>query len=121
MLPLHHSCNNGYSLHLIQFLIQAYPESTTVQDNDGNTPWQYLTKAASRVYKRGMLLLHREAAHFKGLNVEILPILFNANPEAIGLQDNLGLLPIHHASLNEASSLDALMSLVKYYPKSIAA
>jgi len=119
MLPLHHACNNGYSLRLIHSLIQAYPESTTVQDNDRNSPLQYLTKIARRVDERGMLLLHREAAHFKGLNVEILPILFHANPEAIRLQDKLGLLPIHHASLNEASSLDALMLLIKLYPEGI--
>jgi ankyrin repeat protein len=119
MLRLHHVCINGYSLHLIHFLIQAYPESTTVQDNDGNTPLQYLTITASRVDEKGMLLLHREAAHFKGLNVEMLPILFHANPEAIRLQDKSGLLPIHHASLNQVSSLDALMLLVKLYPESI--
>ena len=119
MLRLHHVCINGYSLHLVHFLIQAYPESTTVQDNDGNTPLQYLTKTASRVDKKGMLLLHREAAHVRGLNVEILPILFQANPEAIRLQDNSGLIPIHHASLNQVSSLDALMLLVKLYPESI--
>ena len=119
MLRLHHVCINGYSLHLVHFLIQAYPESTTVQDNDGNTPLQYLTKTASRVDEKGMLLLHREAAHFKGLNVEMLPILFHANPEAIRLQDKSGLLPIHHVSLNQASSLDALMLLVKLYPESI--
>ncbi len=114
MLRLHHVCINGYSLHLVHFLIQAYPESTTVQDNDGNTPLQYLTKTASRVDKKGMLLLHREAEHVRGLNVEILPILFQANPEAIRLQDNSGLIPIHHASLNQVSSLDALMLLVKF-------
>ena len=119
MLPLHHACNNGNSLHLIHLLIQAYPESTNVQDYEGNTPLQYLTKAASLIDKRGMLLLHREAAHFSGLNVEMLPTLFHANPEAIQLQDKWGLLPIHHASLNEASSLEALMLLVKLYPESI--
>jgi len=119
MLLLHHACNNIYSPHFIHFLIQAYPESTTVQDNDGNTPLQYLTITASRVDEKGMLLLHRQAAHFRGLNVEMLPILFQANPEAIRLQDKSGLLPIHHASLNQASSLDALMLLVKLYPESI--
>jgi ankyrin repeat protein len=68
-----------------------------------------------------MLLLHREATNIRGLHVEMLPILLHVNPEAIRLQDKSGLLAIHHASLNEASSLDALMSLIKYYPESIAA
>ena len=119
MLPLHHACNNGFSSYFIHFLIQTYPKGTTVQDNDGNTPFQYLNKTASRVDERGMLLLHREAMHFRGLNVEMLPILFHANPEAVCLQDKSGLLPIHYAMLNEASSLDALMLLVKLHPESI--
>ena len=120
MLPLHHACKNGYSLHLINFLIEAYRKSFNMKDNDGNTPWQYLAKAASRIDERGMLLLHREAAHCSGLNVKLLPKLFDANPEAIRLQDKWGLLPLHHASLNKASPLEALMSLVKLYPESIA-
>ena len=126
MLLLHHACIKDYYLFLIYFLIQAYPESSTVQDSNGKTPLQYLNKTASlidekgslllcQIYfliqaypesstvldhdritplqylkerasvvdKRGMLLFQRKAAHFKGLNVEILPILFHANPEAI--------------------------------------
>ena len=120
MLLLHHACRNEYSLHLIHFLIQVYPESATVPDNDGNTPLQYLSKTASRVDNKGMLLLHREATNVKGLNMEMLLILFHANPEAIRLQDKLGWLPIHHASLNQAASLEALMLLIKLYPESVA-
>ena len=120
MLALHHACKDGYSLHLILFLIQAYPESTIVQDNDGNTPLQYLKETASHIDKNGMSFLHHEAMHFSGLNVEMLHVLFHANPEAIRLQDKSGLLPIHYAILNKASSLDALMALLKFYPESIA-
>ena len=69
--------------------------------------------------ENGMLLLHRQAAYSKGLSLESLNILFDAHPEAIRVQDNLGLLPLHHACLNEVTSLDALMSLVKLYPESI--
>jgi ankyrin repeat protein len=125
MVLLHHACenasNNGYSFHVIHLLIQAYSESTSVKDNDGNTPLQYLKETASHIDKRGMLLLHREATHLRGLHVETLPILLGANPKAILVKDESRLLPIHHAILNEASSLDALMILVKYYPESIAA
>ena len=120
MTPLHHACIKGYSLRLIHFLFQTHPESATIQDNDGYIPLQYLNKTASRVDDRGMLLLHREAAHSKGLCVAALPLLLKANPEAIGVQDKSGWLPLHHASLNEASSLDALMLLIKLYPESIA-
>ena len=67
-----------------------------------------------------MLFLHREAAHCSGLNVEMLPVLLSANPEAIRLQDKWGLLPLHHASLNKASPLEALILLVKLYPEGIS-
>lgn len=103
----------------IPFLIQAHPESSSVPGNDGKTPLQYLKETASCKDKRGMLLLHRQAAHSKGLSVKILPFLFKAYPEAVRVQDNLGLLPIHHACLNESSSLGIIMSLVKLYSESI--
>ena len=77
------------------------------------------SESASRKDENGMLLLHRQAAHCKGLSVESLNILFEAYSEAIRIQDNFGLLPLHHACLNEVSSLDALMSLVTLYPESI--
>jgi len=48
-----------------------------------------------------------------------LNILHDAYPEAIQMHDSSGLLPIHHAYLNEASSLDVLMLLLKLYPESI--
>ena len=78
MVPLHHACanagNNGYSFHVINLLIQADPKSTDVKDNKGTTPLQYLKETASRVDKRGMLLLHREATNIRELHVEMLPI-----------------------------------------------
>jgi ankyrin repeat protein len=119
MLPLHCACKKGYSLPLIKVLLTAYPEGKGVQDNDGNTPLQYLTITASRVDENGMLLLHRQAAYSKGLSVEGLNILFDAHPEAIRIQDNFGLLPLHYACLNEVSSVDIIMSLVKLYPETI--
>jgi 23S rRNA pseudouridine1911/1915/1917 synthase len=45
--------------------------------------------------------------------------MFDAYPEAIRMQDNFGLLPLHYACLNEVSSVDIIMSLVKLYPESI--
>jgi hypothetical protein len=55
----------------------------------------------------------------KGLNIKILNILFDAYSEAIRIQDNFGLLPLHYACLNEVSTVDIIMSLVKLYPESI--
>ena len=119
MLPLHHACKNENYLRLIHFLIQAEPESSSVPDNNGKAPLQYLKETASGQDERGMTLLHRQAANFKGLNMEILDILVHANPEAARQHDDSGLLPIHYACLNEASTLDIILSLVKLYPESI--
>lgn len=48
MPPLHHVCKNGYSEHLIRFLIQAHPASITIQDSDGRTPFHYYTSIQGR-------------------------------------------------------------------------
>ena len=120
MILLHHACmRNEFSADLIRVLVEAYPQGWTVQDNSRKTPKQYLIKSASRKDENGMLLLHQQAAHCKGLSFESLNILFDAHPEAIRIQDNFGLLPLHYACLNEVSSLDIIMSLVKLYPESI--
>jgi DnaJ-domain-containing protein 1 len=122
MLLLHHACKKiEFSADLIRVLVKAYPESWTIPDYYGKTPKQYLIESASRKDERGMVLLHRQAVHIKGLSVQSLNILHDAYPEAIQMQDNSGLLPIHHACLNEASSLDVLMSLLQLYPESIKA
>jgi ankyrin repeat protein len=120
MILLHRACmRNGFSADLIRVLAEAYPQGWTVQDNSSRTPKQYLIESASRKDENGMLLLHRQAAHCEGLSVESLNILFDAYSEAIRIQDNFGLLPLHYACLNEVSTVDIIMSLVKLYPESI--
>lgn len=39
MVPLHHACANDLSEGLMRMLIEAYPESTSVADNYGRTPF----------------------------------------------------------------------------------
>jgi len=39
MMPLHHACANDFSEGLMRMLIEAYPESTSVADNYGRTPF----------------------------------------------------------------------------------
>ena len=65
-------------------------------------------------------MLHRLAACTKGnTNEDIFKLVFNANPEAIASPDAFSMLPIHHAVVNEASSLEMLMQLIKLYPESL--
>mmetsp|Transcript_13078 Transcript_13078/g.18749 ORF Transcript_13078/g.18749 Transcript_13078/m.18749 type:complete len:181 (-) Transcript_13078:166-708(-) len=121
MLPLHQACKKGY-ISIICDFIEVYPDSSSAQDNYGKTPLQYLKETVPHLDKSEMmLLLHSQAAHYKGLSTNIFHFLFDANPESIQFQDKSGLLPFHRACLNQASSLDALFSLLTFYPESIAA
>lgn len=119
MLPLHHACQKGYSMHLICLLINAYPEGTTVKDNHDKKPAQYSVVAASKRNEKGMFPLHQLVARSEGFNKEALLLYFDANPEVIALPDNSGMLPLHHACLNEGSSIENLMLLVKMCPASL--
>ena len=119
MLAVHHTCKMGYSISLVCFLIQAYPESITFPDNEGRTPFQYIQVVSSEKDESGMLLLHRQAADSKWLSVGMLQILCDAYPESIQLKDKFGLLPIHYAYLNEWTSIDTLMFLLTRYPESV--
>ena len=44
MLPLHHACKMGYSVHLIRALIQSFPEGCLMYDKSGFTPLHYVCR-----------------------------------------------------------------------------
>ena len=152
MLPLHHACKIGYSLHLIRFLIRLFPDGCLIRDESGliplhhicrnanvnnigalkvlldaspesfkvvnhnaQNPFQCLKIVASQRDERGMYLLHRLAY----TDEDTIRILCDANPEAIASPDIFSMLPIHHAVLNEASSLEMLMQFIKLDPESL--
>jgi len=157
MLPLHHACKMGYSIHLIRSLIRVFPEGCLMKDESGLIPLHHVCRndnlnkmdainvllnespksfavadsngedqlqsikiVASQRDERGMFLLHRLAACSKGnTNEDTLRLLFNANPDAIALPDNFLMLPVHHAVLNQASSLEMLMQLIKLNPENL--
>jgi len=123
LIPLHHVCRNANvnNIRALKVLLDASPESFDVANNDGKNPFQCLKIVASQSDERGMFLLHRLAACSKGnTNEDTLRLLFNANPDAIALPDNFLMLPVHHAVLNQASSLEMLMQLIKLDPDSLS-
>jgi len=112
LIPLHHVCSNANvkNIRALKVLLDASPESFAVANNDGENPFQCLKTVASQRDERGMFLLHRLAVCSKGDTDEYsLRILCNVNPEAIASPDIFLMLPIHHAVLNQASSLEMLM------------
>ena len=121
MIPLHHALKiqRANWVDIAALLLTASPKSETIEDSNGVTPSQLLKQAASRKDDNGKLLLHHQATGPKGFTENSLMMLFRANPEAVALPDNKGMLPFFHACLNKASSLETLMLFVKLYPESI--
>jgi ankyrin repeat protein len=121
MAPLHYACskNSVHSLDIVMLLLHACPESYSLADRYGRTPSCLLKKAASQRDDNGMLLLHRHAANSTDFDVNSFNLLFHAYPDSILIPDSRGMLPFHHVCLNEASSVDTLMSFLMLFPESI--
>ena len=120
--PLHFACasNALVSLDIAAVLNEAHHESFVIPDKQGITPSQFLPEVTPQKNDRGILLLHRHAKYSEGFTVISLHPLFNAYPKSIHEQDNHGMLPFHHACLNQESSVDIMMSLLQFHPESIA-
>lgn len=120
-IPLHYacSCSSVHSLEIVIMLLQACLESYSAIDNYGRTPSCLFAKVSSEKNDQGMMLLHRYAAYSKALDVHSFHFVFHAHPESVLTPDSHGMLPFHHACLNEASSVDTLMSVLTLFPESI--
>mmetsp|Transcript_3596 Transcript_3596/g.8210 ORF Transcript_3596/g.8210 Transcript_3596/m.8210 type:complete len:844 (+) Transcript_3596:184-2715(+) len=117
-LPLHHACANGASTDVLEILINAYPESKLIQDNQNRTPLHfYATRntdnpeimtrnvrllcdsgAAELSDRGGMLPMHYACAY--GSNAEVLKVLADAFPESLTTKDNKGKTPMHLTMVN---------------------
>jgi ankyrin repeat protein len=107
------------SIDIILLLLKANPASATIYDYNGRrpTPPAHFSNFASEKDSKGMMLLHREVASTDGSDPNILGFLVKANPSSVTAPDNCGMLPFHHACLNEASSIETLMFLLQQYPE----
>jgi hypothetical protein len=67
-----------------------------------------------------MFLLHHLAATSDSLTEKSMLLLFNAYPDSIQIPDKNGMLPFHHAFLNQGvASLEVLMLFISSYPEAV--
>ncbi len=57
------------------------------------------------------------SSNFRAFNRKITAVFNLYLPESIQTPDNYGMLPFHHACLNEALSLEVLMLFVSLLPE----
>jgi ankyrin repeat protein len=83
---LHKACACGFSVHLIKLLLSSFPESSSIQDDNGMTP---LHHACSTAIDRPEYM-------------DIVMILLNENHDCAIVKDDRGRTPLH--LLTEAAS-----------------
>jgi ankyrin repeat protein len=121
MVPLHHACAIRATIHLetVMMLLDADEDSRNIKDKHGRTPMQVLQFSASHQDESKMFPLHQLAASSESLTEKSLLLLFNSYPESIRTPDKYGMLPFHHACLNEALSLELLMLLFNLFTAAV--
>lgn len=122
MLLLHNASAAGYSVHLVKLLLEAFPESCAITDENGMLP-----------------LHHACTSSNVSESVNIAMVLLDAYPESSNIKDNqgrtawqllkpmaanrddYGMLPLHHqAACPRGLTVNSLKFLFKAYPESIA-
>ena len=124
-LPLHYACGYGASTEVLQSLIDAFPESKLVQDNENRTPLHFYvsrkadsptviatnvailsdTGAAALPERRGMLPMHYACAY--GSYPPVLQALKDFCPEAMYARESKGRTPMHLAMSNAQGETSA--------------
>jgi hypothetical protein len=133
---LHHACNKSgaeISCQTIALLLNLFPESPKIVNNNGQTPKDLLQEAASYKDSAGRLLLHRfaklKASYYAfcefNVTADVINFVADAYPDSISVPDYNGMLPLHHACLNNWNCEinwnceDVLFTLLKRYPDSL--
>ncbi len=121
MVPLHYACTGRSSnfLEHVIVLLDAHKDSLQIKDSHGRTPLELLSNTASIPDEKGMLSLHHLTASSHTLTEQSLLLLVNAYPGSIGTADMYGMLPFHHACLNQVLSIEVLMILLSFYPEAV--
>mmetsp|Transcript_4226 Transcript_4226/g.6246 ORF Transcript_4226/g.6246 Transcript_4226/m.6246 type:complete len:306 (+) Transcript_4226:128-1045(+) len=120
MLPIHHAClstNRSSIFNVFQNLSDAYPESVCIEDHNGRNPSALLKIFSKRMSSNGMLLLHHFCRYTVSTN--IFKLVFHAYPESLTYKDKNNMLPLHHACINEATTIDLIMMCIQLCPESI--
>ena len=121
MVPLHYACTGSSSNFLENAIVlqDAHKDSLQIEDNRGRTPLKLLSNTAKMPDEKGKLPLHHAVAWSGALREQSLLILVNAYPDSIRTADKYGMLPFHHACLNQALSVEVLMILLSWYPEAV--
>jgi ankyrin repeat protein len=121
MVPLHYACTGSSSNFLENaiVLLDAHKDSLQIEDNRGRTPLKLLSNRAKMPDEKGKLPLHRLVASSHTLTEQFLLFLVNAYPDSIRTADKYGMLPFHHACLNQELAVEVLMILLSLYPEAV--
>jgi ankyrin repeat protein len=113
-LPIHMACNYG-NVGVAKYLLLLYPESTNVRDNDGYSSLHVVVTAVDcteedREEFTRFLILHDQGAlampnrlgnlplhlacRADHQNLSVVKLLFDANPNAMEIQNNNGSTPL---------------------------
>ena len=114
-----------FFLYYIIVILDANPDSLTIQDNLDRTPFELLSAdACSKVKKEKVLeeklLVHHLTVHSSNLLERGLQFLVNMFPDSITTLDKNGMLPFHCACLNPTSKLEVLMYFLKMSPEVVS-
>jgi ankyrin repeat protein len=121
MVPLHYACvsNAANQLEVVITLFDANADSINIDDSQGRTSMQVLKFTAFHQTENKIYPLHHLAATSENLKVKSLQLLVNVYPESTQTPDKNGMLPFHHACLNQALSLEVLMLFISLYPEAL--
>lgn len=88
---LHRVISGGFSIPLVQLLLQALPESCTVSDENGMIPLHHACYCANK----------KKVTE----SMEIISLLLEANPGSYQIKDNMGRTPSALLSLEQTTTM----------------
>jgi ankyrin repeat protein len=143
-LPLCYAIGHRASLEVLTILVTGYPRSLySTMSSNGETPLHYAcriggldlptlklladSKSVRQRDKKKYLPIHlycRHSVHtwnvFAVLDLQVIQFLIELYPASLGLVDDDGMLPIHHACLvPRQENLPAIQALVQAYPRGL--
>jgi len=121
MTALHHACASNAAIWFenVIILLEANASILNLEDNEGKTPFQMLSRRFSVPDENGMLPLHQVASQSMVLTEKSLRMFVKAFPDSIEKQDKNGMLPFHHACFNPGINTEVLMVFIIFFPEAI--
>ncbi len=127
-LPIHFACWNASGLDVLNFLLEVHPGSMNRKDRFNRSPSDIFKRwicfesddgegdetSTNNSTRRATLLLHDAA--IAGFSIHLVKFLIEAFPGGCTVQDENGMIPLHHACSNVAlRSMDVVAALLNAY------